>query len=296
MRRSAVLTTLALAASTLVLAQPASAMRPLDPEETAAAKAGLRCAIGVVSADTRGRVRYDSVYNGRVKHVQPSSNRLRFDVDAWGEYTSVSKNGVRRLTMNAVTAKGVRRVTLTIRAGKKIALSSTKVVQRNFEPRLFADSYYFYAYTVNDRGQLLRWTLTRFRDGDVRYASKVVVARGFDSFTSLQATALYKLKGVWKEVLYGTTAEGALVQVTVPLNKPTNEKVRYLADTGYAGVTELSWSTCNGDWDHIALAAIDPVTGVGTWTTIKDANGRAKTRLRGEISGGKGWKRVTALY
>jgi len=294
MRPTSLLAALALGASCLVLAQPATAMQ-IEGRGGPNDRAKLECAIGVLSADDRGRVRYDSVYNGKVENSLASKNKLGFDVDAWGEYTDTSKKGVHKLTMTSVTGQGIRLVTLAIAKGKKIQLSWTKPTQK-FDPVLFTDNYYFYAYTISGSGDLLRWTWTKYRNGTLKFTDKVVVGQGFGNVTSLQASALYEKNKVWKQPLYATTAEGALLQITVPLKKPGNETVKELLPSGYEGVTELSWSICNNKYEHIALAAIDPETGVGTWTTIQDSQDKPKATLQGEIKGGKGWKGVTALY
>lgn len=296
MRRSAVLTALALAASTLALAPPALAMTPFD-QFSERGKAKLDCTTAVVSADAQGRVRYDLVQNDKVKDSTSSKGRLGFDVDAWGLYESVNGAKVDTLSLNAITGKSVRRVTLTFRGQRKIGLSSKKYApQGDFRPRLFADASGFYAYIVTKKGGLERWSLTRYANGAIRYANRIVIdARGYDDLTSLQATTFFRLNGADKEVLYGTTADGALIQITVPVGKPRKEKVRTILDSGYAGVTELSWSICNDDLDHASLIAIDPETGAATWTTIKNSNKDPKASLHGEVRGGEGWKNVTAL-
>lgn len=294
MRRSIVLTTLALAASTLVLAQPSNAVPPLD-EVSADRAAKLKCSTGLVIVKDDGRVRYDVVDNDKVVDSRPSKGKLGFDVQAWGYYDDVDGKKTDVFRLNAVTPKGVRRVSLSFTGNKPIGLGSIRYArQSNFNPRLFADGYGYYAYIVTKKGNLERWTLTRYQNGDLKYAGKVRIGSGYGSLTSLQTTTFFKIKGVTKEVLYATTAEGALRRISVPVKKPARTKVRTLADIGYEGVTELSWSTCNGALDHTSLVAVDPVAGTATWTTIKDSNSRPTTTLRGKLTGGD-FTGVTAL-
>jgi len=293
MRRSAVLTTLALAASALVLAQPASAMRPLDAQPSRERAAKLSCPTAVFGVDSTGRLTYDEVENDKVVTSTRSKVKLGFDVTAWGFYDS-SK---RTIQFDTVTESGTpRRVSATLSRRGKIALAgSTKYSQGNFEPRLFADNVGYYAYTVDNRGRLARWILTRYPDGRIKFAQKVVLGTGYDNLTSLQSSAIYRIKGSLREVLYGTTVEGALVQIVVPVMKPLSYKERTLVDTGYAGVTEISWSYCNDKGDHHSLIAVDGVAGTATWTTIRDALGTPKAALRGAVTGGKGWDLVAAI-
>jgi hypothetical protein len=293
MRRSAVLTTLALAASTLLLAQPASAMRPLDAQPSRDRAAKLSCPTAVFGVDSTGRLTYDEVKNHKVITSTRSKAKLGFDVTAWGFYDSTK----RTIRFDTVTDSGTpRRVSATVTTKGKIALAgSTKYSQSNFEPRLFADNFGYFAYTVDNRGKLARWSLTRYPDGRTKFAQKVGLGSGYDDLTSLQSSAVYEIKGSLREVLYGTTAGGALVQLVVPVKKPLSYKKRTLAVTGYAGVTELSWSYCNDKGDYHSLIAVDGDAGTATWTTIKDAAGKPNATLHGAVAGGKGWDLVAAI-
>jgi hypothetical protein len=295
MRRVAGLTTLALAVSTLALAAPASAMPEPDAPGTTD-RARLVCITGVVGVDAKRRVRYDTVRNGKVVDATRSNDRLGFRVTGWGLYESVSSDQARQLVLNSVTTRGIPqqvRITLS-RKGRITNLGSRKIRNRSFEPKLFADGYGYYAYVV-ERGKLLRYSLFRYPDGHFEYGGKLKIDAGFGDLTSLQVTTYTQIKGVTKEVLYATTEAGELLQLQVPVKKPGRLKVRTLATTGYAGVTEMSWTLCNGDRDHIGLVAIDPAAGTATWTTVKDPYGRPRTTFRGEITGGADWN-LSAVY
>lgn len=286
---------LALAAATLTVAGPASAM-PVDGPPHAS-KGKLTCFAGVVGAEADGRVRYDSIKNGKVTDSVRSKGKVGFPVTAWGYYDSkVTKAGGRVLQLDAIAKNGVpRQVTITqAKSGKVTAIRSTAFRQSNFEPDLFTEGYGFYAYTM-DRGVLKQWTLTRLRSGGLKYTTPVKIGSGYADVTSLQVTNIFEVKGVLKEVAFATTADGALLELQIPQKKPRKTKVKQLADTGYAGVTEMVWSICNNDGQHIYLAAIDPVADVATWTTVKNVLGRPKATLHGEITGGRGWD-LTAAY
>ena len=134
-----------------------------------------------------------------------------------------------------------------------------------------------------------RWVLTRSSGGDVRYARPSRVGKGFGDVTSLQAATYTKVRGVESEILYATTTSGQLLQIVVPLDRPSRARVHKLAPSGYEGVTELAWSLCNNKDDHHALVAVDPVGNRATWTTIKHAFSRPKAQLRGEVTGATDW-------
>ena len=182
MRRT-VLTVLALTASTSSSAQPAQAMRPFDGHRAADRAAKIDCATSVLGVDSKGHVTYDLVQNDKVKKSSRSNKKLDFDVSAWGFYDSAK----RTIRFDAVSDSGTpRRVSATLSAKGKIEVAgSTKYAQNTFKPRLFADSDGFYAYTVDNQGKLARWALTRYANGKVKFAQKVGLGSGFDSFTSL---------------------------------------------------------------------------------------------------------------
>lgn len=288
MRHRAVLTALALIAPTLVLAVPAAAVPPLDDARSSERAKKPKCATGLVIATSDRRVRYDIVEQDKVTASRRARGKLGFKVRAWGFYNDIDGKKTDVFQLNAVTSKGERKVSLSFTGNKPIGLSSTPYTNtRGFKPVLFADGYTYYAYIVTRSGQLQRWTLTRFSSGKVRYASRQVLARGLSELTSLQATTTFKLKGSHREVLYGTTAEGALLQLTIPLKNPGRTKIRTIIEGGLEGVTELAWSTCNGDLDHTSLIAVDPEAGHARWVTVKDSNSkRPKATIRGEVKRG----------
>lgn len=295
MRRSAVLTTLALAASTVVLAQPAHAMKPLEQSRTAA-KAKVECVTGVVGVDSERHVRYDTVRNNKITNLSRSKAKLGFDVTAWGFFDSETTGKKRVLRLDAVTTKGPRRIAISFTGDKdKITdLASTKYEPKDFKPDVFADGAGYFGYTVEEN-KLVRWSLTRGSSGSVYWARESEIGTGYGSLTALTSTAFYTIKGVVKEVLYGVFADGSLAQIQVPFKKPQKTKVKYIASTGYAGVTEMSMSICNDKSDYHSIVAIDPVAGTATWTTVQDITGKAKATLRGEITGGADWN-LSAVY
>jgi hypothetical protein len=194
-----------------------------------------------------------------------------------------------------VTTDGVPRHVVVTRTGSTLKIGKVrKYDQRSFRPRLFADGGTFYAYTVAG-ATLKRWSLTRYPDGDVRFAQPVKVRGGFGDVTSLQAASYTRVRGVESELLYATTASGQLLQVVVPFKNPGRARVHKLARSGYEGVTELSWSLCNGKGDFHTLIAIDPVANRAVWSTITHAFTRPKATLQGEVTGVTDWNLAAAF-
>ena len=86
--------------------------------------------------------------------------------------------------------------------------------------------------------------LTKYRNGDLKFAQKVKLGSGYGSLTSLQASTTNKVRKNVTEYLYATTTGGALKQIAVPFKKPARERVKTLSRTGYerrdrAGVVDV---------------------------------------------------------
>ena len=286
MRRSTVLPALA---SALLLGLLGASTADAVPAPSQTAKAALECVTSVVGVDSDKQVRVHTVRNDAVISSRRSARALPFRVTAWGLFDSEDTKAGFIERLDAVTTSGKpRRVTLGFKDGSnRISVKSSRYDQAGFRPRLFADSLGYYAYTVNRAGKLQRWALTRFRNGDLRFAKKVTIGSGYGDLTALQASMWFKHNGSNREYLYATTASGALQQIAVPVKKPTREKRRTLLASGYAGVTELSWSICNEDTTYTSLIAVDPAAEVANWTTVKNSVKNPAATLRGEVTGGR---------
>ena len=287
MRRLVSTTALALTASVL-LAGPADAMR--DTGSAAGARGGLRCEIGVVGFDSGHHIRSDTFTNGKLDKTRTTTESLPFDVTAFGYYRLTGTAKRNTLQLNVISADGVPRKVVLKRTSGSVKVGQVKEYQQDsFTPRLFADGGTFYAYTVNG-STMKRWALTRYRDGDVRFAKPTRVGGGFGDLTALQAGSYGTVHGVESEVLYAATTQGQLLQIVVPLAHPNRARVHKLAGSGFEGVTELAWSYCGAQRaQHHALIAIDPVGNRATWTTIKNALSRPKATLRGDVTGVSDW-------
>lgn len=257
--------------------------------------ASITCRGRVLGVTADRHVVSYSIDNGEVVGTRISNDRLRFRATAMGYRSSMSTERKGVFDANLMADDGVpRRVQMTSPAkNDNIRLDTSRYDQRRFGPSLFADGYTHFAYTAG-AGRLTRWTLTKYPDGDVRYADPRRIATNL-GLTSLQTGYLFKKDGVWREHLYATTRSGALQQIVVPLENPGNERIRTLRTSGYEGVTELSWALCNDNVKHTLLFAVDPVADTATWTTVNRSTTDPRTRLRGAISGDVSWD-LTAAF
>ena len=154
-------------------------------------KATLACFTGVIGVDSDKRVHVMTSRTTRSPTSPAAQQALAFRVTAWGFYDSVDTKPGSLRRLNAVTSgrePAAGDAELQGRIEQRSPSSSTKYDQDGFEPKLFADNWGFYAYTVNRAGKLQRWILTRYRNGDIRFAQKVTIGSGYGDLTSLQAT------------------------------------------------------------------------------------------------------------
>ncbi len=271
------------------LAGPAVAM----PAPAVHGRAALSCPVGVLGVTSSKALVLRSVVNGAVTKERVSSTKLSFDPTALGfvDYTSTATTGVQKLS--AMRANGApRQIRLTFPLkGTALHQTSAAIAQKGFAPRLFADSIGYFVYTVNGSGVLERWEYTRSPKGAFSYAARVKLGSGYGKLRSLQNGGRLKASGVEKDLLYATTSGGALLQIAIPLGRPTREKVTRLKASGYTGVTEISTSYCNDSVNYHALVTINPSANTATWTTVQGANkpSSERTVLQGAVTGSTRW-------
>jgi len=286
----------------LLLGAPAASAVPaaLDPLASTApvgAAAQLRCGAGVLGAYTDRRVRFQGFTNGRLDSSRVARGRLLRDVTGWGLYSSRQVADGNELTLAAVTSSGRPELVTFTSTKKALRLTGTRRLdQRGFSPSVFVDGYSFYAYTVSG-GSLQRWVLSRDARGRLKYVGPQRIARGFNGTTALTSGGLQRVRGVSTELLYAARADGSLVQVRVPaVRGEPRVRVLQLAETGYAGVTELSWGLCLRPRGTHTLIAVVPGEDRATWTTVEGAVSKPETTLQGAVEGGTGWSTLTAAY
>jgi hypothetical protein len=243
----------------VALAAPAEAMHETGSGagSGSTARGGLNCPIGVVGFDSGHHIRSDTFTNGTLDQSRTTSEVLPFDATAFGYFSSAGTEKRNTLQLNVISKDGVPRSVLLKRTPGSVKVGKVKEYQQSsFTPRLFADGGTFYAYTVNG-ATMRRWVLTRFRNGDVRYAQPTKIAGAMSDLTALQAGSFVKEHGVESELLYAVAGD-QLLQIVVPIAHPKRARVHKLAPSGYAGVTELSWSYCNDKRDYHAASPSTP--------------------------------------
>lgn len=277
-------TTVSAAIGAGLLATPAQA-RVASPAPSASveARAELVCKTSVTGVDSENRLVYYTVRNDLVIERR-SSRPLGFRPANLGylgtDYTSTGST----TRMTATTADGVPRELSVVERddSRTLQFSATTFGQKNYRPRLFTDAYSYFGYTINHVGVLQRWTLVRLRTGQLSYRYPVTVATNLKNTVAITPASLKSQPSA--DILYTTTKLGALRLLTVPHERPEDRSFRTLSARGYAGVTELSGSYCNGK-DRGVVIGIDPTAGTATWTVVTDVSSpaRARSDLKGAI-------------
>lgn len=282
---------LTVVASLLAAAPAAQAMRADQVSHTASSRGDLQCYAQVVAVDSDQRLVEAYFHNGRIVETYRSA-RLPYDPVGMGHFSSKSTDRATTLKIDAITANGTPRIlTATLKkSGSQISVSS-RPLDQHFTPRLFADTFSYRVYTVNDAGVLQRWFLSRYGDGSIRYARGHVIGAGFGSLTALTNYGTLEVNGSLRDVLYATTKSGALKQYFIKVDQPDHLRQKVLKRTGYAGVTGLSTSYCNSTWLRSVVVAVKPASHTATWTTVSHLTdlSRVKASRHGQVTGGGDW-------
>lgn len=270
-----------------LLATPAQARvsEPAGPTTGSSvdARAGLVCKTSVTGVDSDNRLVEYTVRNDLVIDRR-SSRPLGFRPTNLGYLDADFTSGGATTRLTATAEDGVPRELRVVKRDdtRTLRVSATAFSQKNYRPRLFTDAYSFYAYTINHVGVLQRWTAVRLRTDRLSYRYPVTLATNLKNTVALTPASLRSRPDA--DILYTTTKFGALRLLTVPHAAPESRSFRTLSRQGYAGVTELSSSYCNGQ-DRGVVIGIDPTAGTATWTVVTDVSspGRARSDLKGTI-------------
>lgn len=140
-----------------------------------------------------------------------------------------------------------------------LSVTYVKKLSRWLKGRLVVTGGSYYLYAVDD-AKLFQWT--RFVDdaGRIWLGNAKVVAQDMRGLKTLAYGWTFKIDGVYKDVIYGTTGSGKLLQFQIPQLKPTYEKLTKLADSGFGAYDQVSTSFCNNSPHYLALVAIDKET------------------------------------
>lgn len=141
-----------------------------------------------------------------------------------------------------------------------LSVKYVRKYSRPFSGRLVTLGGSYYVYAVDGNGTLHQWTRYVDDAGRVWIGSPKTVAKYLGGLKTLSYSWTFKIDGVYKDVLYGTTANGKLLQFQIPLEKPSNEKITRLASGGFGAYDWVSPAGCNKSPHYLALVAIDKET------------------------------------
>lgn len=202
-----------------------------------------------------------------------STTAMRFRVKASAPAFTPGDNQQGVLTLNGDFR--ARHLVFSVnKRTKKFKLVQTKVLlNRNFRQRLIAPSSGPHYYTVDPAGALLRWEFFRNRQGKLFLGNRTVVKRRLGNLKTLAFYKKATFSGVVNHVLVGTTKQGAVQQIQVPVQNPTRTKVLTLKATGFKRYDAISPSICmvdgKPDWNHATLTMIDADSNLAHFYSLK---------------------------
>lgn len=150
----------------------------------------------------------------------------------------------------------------------------------------------YYTYGVDANGNLKRWTKYLDPSGKLWLGSPKLVARGMGGLRTLSWQWTRKTSSGWADVLYGTTARGALKQFQIRWNAPTKPRIATVRKTGFASVTGLSLSGCGSNPSYASLVMIDRTHNRARWFTLRNSFTPKSSNLvnRGLTGRGADWR------
>ncbi len=162
---------------------------------------------------------------------------------------------------------------------------------RTFSERLVTLGGRYYVYGVDGNGTLHQWTRYYDDAGRLWLGSPKTVAKYLGGLKTLSYSWTFKIDGVYKDLLYGTTANGKLLQFQIPQEMPSNEKITRLATGGFGDYDWVSQAGCNNSPHHMAFVAIDKETNEARYYSMPSQTTPKVSNLadRGLVGVGEDW-------
>jgi hypothetical protein len=237
---------------------------------TADAAATPSCNTLVSGILPSGRLIERAVHNTRMTDEKRTSGALPYKVDyMYGyDYQKVYGGYVHHYIAHTAGQPARAFLIKEVTGSPSLGLMSQGHYQLSPKGRLFADSGRYYTYGVDPSGNLMRWT--RFTDNrhDLWFGSAKRVKSGMGGLRTLSFMFTWVSSAGRKDVLYGTTKSGALVQFQIPWSTPAKPKLTTVKKTGFSSYTGLSLSWCNASGTLGSFIAIDKTHNQARWYTL----------------------------
>jgi hypothetical protein len=263
----------AVAASVVALAALQTGIAAASPslEMAPAKRAGPQCSTQVAGVDASRHVVLREIQNRELLADKRTAGALPFDPTALGfhgykDTTTGYKEGFTAI----VPGQSPRLINVRQLDGRsRLTFTTEKMRMRSFSPRLLATSGGYYNFTVTPPGVLKRWTLFVSRSGQRYYGSPRRVLRGVDHLATLAYAFRKKVDGIESDYLYATTDSGGLVQLRVPVDRPSQARKTTVKQHHFKGTTDLSLSYCDTP-STLSLIAVNATDGEARWFTLSD--------------------------
>lgn len=224
----------------------------------AAEAAEPSCRAMVVGLNPANKLLMRLVEDNKVIHKKATSSPLPYGSIQLGLLAGETIDGGWKNTYAAIAKDGRPRVlTTTDREGSNVIKhSSTRMLNKNFAPRLFTTSGGFQVFALDGRNRLQRLTTYHNDSGRLFFGDDRVVLERMGGLKTLSFYSRQKIDGVKTDILYATTKAGALKQIRVPVRRPGNARVLTVKRSGFAHFTGLSLGRCDSDLSKVLVIGI----------------------------------------
>lgn len=244
------------------------------------AAVGLECGVNVFGVLPNGRFirrELDGVDVVRQTRSSPLPYRPR-SIGFFG-YRDI-RGGI-KTTFQAIVRDGRPRL-LTITehdASRRTTFSSRRMLNRQFEPRLFTNSGGAHVFAV-DRDNTLRRYVTYGTDrGRFFFDGARRVLRDARRLKTLTFYGRTNVGGVRTDILLATTRSGALRRIDVPVRRPGQTTTSRISGRGFGRYTGLSVGYCDYHVSTGFIVAIDARRSVAHRFILTNARDASSDRL-----------------
>ena len=289
----AVVVATAFLSATLSFSGPAEALSVPSDVGASPQPSKLSCPLQLIGVNDARRLVIRLVTNATIDE-EKTTGVLPFDPKAMALFDFKALSRGYRVGVRAISpghSPSVFKVTqLDSRPG--LTYTNERMLNAAFNPHVFAGSGGYFVFAVSPNGKVVkRWSTLEDRRGRLTYDDHKLVTTHAPRIQTLSFSIRKKLDGVTTDVLWGTTVDGGLIQLRVPVDHPARAKVVTVKQSGFDSVTGLSMSYCGQHPSTLSFVAIDRAANAATWyTLVNQFSPRAKNLVdRGLVGDGADW-------
>lgn len=240
------------ALSSIAMASPTGAA-------SAPSQAATDCQARIFGITQQGKFLQRDVAGTDVVEQKATATALSYRPTNTGFFTSTEVTGGLRMKFTTIAPDGRPRIlTVTDKFAQQETTHSTSLMlNRNFEPRLFTNSGGYHVFAITNRLEFKRFITYRNDNGRLFFGDPKTIPLGLTGLKTLSFYNRQSIGGVATDILYGTTKSGALMQIRVPVKRPANARAITIKQRGFGQYTGLSLGRCGDTAATAFIVAIN---------------------------------------